>query len=171
MLDCNSKCYSAHHLIENNVCLKAEEIPDVGESSILEDFLYCSKSPKFCHTGNNCYDAYHRSIFVLLCCRSWLSSFGSKHERPRKDRKGWFAIFPVRRWPQFPWSCLSPLRSVWTDEFIGKGAIGQVCQVIGVVVDVKFDEGLPPIMTALEVLDHSLRLVLEVAQHLGEGVV
>ena len=104
-------------------------------------------------------------------CRSWLSSFGSKHERPRKDRKGWFAVFPVRRWPQLPWSCLSPLCSVWTDEFIGKGAIGQVCQVIGVVVDVKFDEGLPPIMTALEVLDHSLRLVLEVAQHLGEGVV
>ncbi|KAG5012450.1 hypothetical protein JHK86_024711 [Glycine max] len=99
-------------------------------------------------------------------CRSWLSSFGSKHERPRKDRKGWFAVFPVRRWPQLPWSCLSPLCSVWTDEFIGKGAIGQVCQVIGVVVDVKFDEGLPPIMTALEVLDHSLRLVLEVAQHL-----
>ncbi|RZB91423.1 ATP synthase subunit beta, mitochondrial, partial [Glycine soja] len=62
---------------------------------------------------------------------------------------------------QLPWSCLSPLCSVWTDEFIGKGAIGQVCQVIGVVVDVKFDEGLPPIMTALEVLDHSLRLVLE----------
>ena len=58
-----------------------------------------------------------------------------------------------------------------TDEFTGKGAIGQVCQVIGAVVDVRFDEGLPPIMTALEVLDHSSRLVLEVAQHLGEGVV
>ncbi|KAG4976270.1 hypothetical protein JHK82_035611 [Glycine max] len=101
-------------------------------------------------------------------CRSWLSSFGSKHERPRKDRKGWFTIFPVRRWPQLPWSCLSPLRSVWTDEFIGKGAIGQVCQVIGVVVDVKFDEGLPPIMTALEVLDHSLRLVLEFNLAFGE---
>jgi len=58
-----------------------------------------------------------------------------------------------------------------TDEFTGKGSIGQVCQVIGAVVDVRFDEGLPPIMTALEVLDHSSRLVLEVAQHLGEGVV
>ena len=58
-----------------------------------------------------------------------------------------------------------------TDEFTGKGAIGQVCQVIGAVVDVRFDEGLPPILTALEVLDHSSRLVLEVAQHLGEGVV
>ncbi|KAJ1377193.1 P-loop containing nucleoside triphosphate hydrolase [Sesbania bispinosa] len=58
-----------------------------------------------------------------------------------------------------------------TDEFTGKGAIGQVCQVIGAVVDVRFEEGLPPILTALEVLDHSSRLVLEVAQHLGEGVV
>jgi F-type H+-transporting ATPase subunit beta len=58
-----------------------------------------------------------------------------------------------------------------TDEFTGKGAIGQVCQVIGAVVDVRFEEGLPPILTALEVLDHSTRLVLEVAQHMGEGVV
>ncbi|KAJ6431773.1 hypothetical protein OIU84_019118, partial [Salix udensis] len=39
------------------------------------------------------------------------------------------------------------------------------------VVDVKFDEGLPPILTALEVQGHSIRLVLEVAQHLGESVV
>lgn len=58
-----------------------------------------------------------------------------------------------------------------TDEFTGKGAIGKVCQVIGAVVDVRFEEGLPPILTALEVLDHSTRLVLEVAQHLGEGIV
>ncbi|CAL9209028.1 unnamed protein product [Musa hybrid cultivar] len=58
-----------------------------------------------------------------------------------------------------------------TDEFTGAGAIGQVCQVIGAVVDVRFDEGLPPISTALEVLDHSIRLVLEVAQHLGENMV
>ncbi|PNY02079.1 ATP synthase subunit mitochondrial-like, partial [Trifolium pratense] len=58
-----------------------------------------------------------------------------------------------------------------TDEYTGKGAIGKICQVIGAVVDVRFEEGLPPIMTALEVLDHSSRLVLEVAQHLGEGIV
>lgn len=58
-----------------------------------------------------------------------------------------------------------------TDEFTGKGAVGKVCQVIGAVVDVRFDEGLPPILTALEVIDHSVRLVLEVAQHLGENVV
>lgn len=58
-----------------------------------------------------------------------------------------------------------------TDEFTGKGAIGQVCQVIGAVVDVRFDDGLPPILTALEVMDNQIRLVLEVASHLGENVV
>lgn len=58
-----------------------------------------------------------------------------------------------------------------TDEFTGAGSIGQVCQVIGAVVDVRFTEGLPPILTALEVLDNSIRLVLEVAQHLGENMV
>lgn len=58
-----------------------------------------------------------------------------------------------------------------TDEFTGKGAIGQVCQVIGAVVDVRFEDGLPPILTALEVMDNQIRLVLEVASHLGENVV
>lgn len=58
-----------------------------------------------------------------------------------------------------------------TDEYTGAGAIGSVCQVIGAVVDVRFDEGLPPILTALEVLDNDIRLVLEVAQHLGENMV
>ncbi|KAF3780868.1 ATP synthase subunit beta [Nymphaea thermarum] len=59
-----------------------------------------------------------------------------------------------------------------TDEFTGAGAIGKVCQVIGAVVDVRFDEGgLPPILTALEVMDNSIRLVLEVAQHLGGNMV
>ena len=36
-------------------------------------------------------------------------------------------------------------------------------------MDVHFDGELPPISTALEVQDHHLRLVLEVAQHLGEN--
>ncbi|KAL6185747.1 hypothetical protein ACLB2K_041874 [Fragaria x ananassa] len=46
-----------------------------------------------------------------------------------------------------------------------------VCQVIGAVVDVRFEEGLPLILTALEVLDNSIWLVLEVSQHLGENMV
>ena len=49
-------------------------------------------------------------------------------------------------------------------------AMGRVVAVIGAVVDVQFDEELPPILNALEVLDHEGggRLILEVAQHLGE---
>jgi F0F1-type ATP synthase beta subunit len=41
--------------------------------------------------------------------------------------------------------------------------------VIGAVVDVHFDKNIPPILNALEVLDHEHRLVLEVAQHLGDS--
>lgn len=38
-------------------------------------------------------------------------------------------------------------------------------------MDVRFDGEIPPIMTALEVEGHNVRLVLEVAQHLGENTV
>jgi F-type H+-transporting ATPase subunit beta len=48
---------------------------------------------------------------------------------------------------------------------------GKITQVIGAVVDVKFDENLPPILNALEVDNNGTRLVLEVAQHLGENTV
>lgn len=44
---------------------------------------------------------------------------------------------------------------------------GRVVSVIGAVVDVQFDEGLPPILNALHVEDRSPKLILEVAQHLG----
>ncbi|WP_420382457.1 F0F1 ATP synthase subunit beta [Novosphingobium sp.] len=48
---------------------------------------------------------------------------------------------------------------------------GKIRQVIGAVVDVAFDGELPPILTALETDNNGNRLVLEVAQHLGEGTV
>jgi F-type H+-transporting ATPase subunit beta len=48
---------------------------------------------------------------------------------------------------------------------------GRVTQVIGAVVDVKFDGDLPPILNALETDNQGSRLVLEVAQHLGEDSV
>ena len=51
------------------------------------------------------------------------------------------------------------------------GATGRVVQVMGAVVDVRFDEELPPIMNALETDNGGNRLVLEVAQHLGENTV
>lgn len=76
---------------------------------------------------------------------------------------------------------------VVTSSFRGKeggdsmpaAAEGSVVQVIGAVVDVRFEGQIPPILNALEVVtddeneDGKIggRLVLEVAQHLGEGVV
>jgi len=48
---------------------------------------------------------------------------------------------------------------------------GRIVSVIGAVVDVQFDDGLPPILNALEVEGRSPRLILEVAQHLGGNTV
>lgn len=48
------------------------------------------------------------------------------------------------------------------------GPVGRVVSVIGAVVDVQFDDDLPPILNALEVQGRKTRLVLEVAQHLGK---
>ena len=50
-------------------------------------------------------------------------------------------------------------------------SIGRISQVIGAVVDVKFDGELPAILSALETDNNGNRLVLEVAQHLGENTV
>ena len=49
--------------------------------------------------------------------------------------------------------------------------VGHVTQVIGAVVDVHFEGHLPPILNALETKNQGNRLVLEVAQHLGESTV
>ncbi len=57
------------------------------------------------------------------------------------------------------------------------GVRGRVVQVIGAVVDVEFDSHLPAILSALETTNNDqrtgkpFRLVLEVAQHLGENTV
>ncbi|HQS97828.1 MAG TPA: F0F1 ATP synthase subunit beta, partial [Novosphingobium sp.] len=48
---------------------------------------------------------------------------------------------------------------------------GKISQVIGAVVDVTFDGELPAILSALETDNNGNRLVLEVAQHLGENTV
>ncbi|MCE9648423.1 MAG: F0F1 ATP synthase subunit beta [Parvibaculum sp.] len=50
-------------------------------------------------------------------------------------------------------------------------AIGKIAQVIGAVVDVEFPDHLPAILNALETTNNGQRLVLEVAQHLGENTV
>ena len=50
-------------------------------------------------------------------------------------------------------------------------AKGRVVSVIGAVVDVQFDDDLPPILNALRVENRTPKLILEVAQHLGENTV
>ena len=54
---------------------------------------------------------------------------------------------------------------------IPANAKGRISQVIGAVVDVEFDGELPAILNALETENNGARLVLEVAQHLGENTV
>ncbi len=51
------------------------------------------------------------------------------------------------------------------------GHSGRITQVIGAVVDVQFEGHLPAILNALETTNNGNRLVLEVAQHLGESTV
>ncbi len=52
-----------------------------------------------------------------------------------------------------------------------KGVTGKITQVTGAVVDVQFQDQLPAILNALETMNNGQRLVLEVAQHLGENTV
>jgi F-type H+-transporting ATPase subunit beta len=54
---------------------------------------------------------------------------------------------------------------------MAKNATGRVTQVLGAVVDVHFDGELPKILNALHLDNHGRKLVLEVAQHLGESTV
>ena len=53
----------------------------------------------------------------------------------------------------------------------GGNNVGRIAQVIGAVVDVAFENNLPAILSALETDNNGNRLVLEVAQHLGENTV
>jgi F-type H+-transporting ATPase subunit beta len=48
---------------------------------------------------------------------------------------------------------------------------GKITQIIGAVIDVSFEGDLPEIYTALQVDNQGNKLILEVAQHLGEGSV
>src|SRR6478752_6819987 len=58
-----------------------------------------------------------------------------------------------------------------TAPVLNKTTTGTIAQVIGAVVDVAFESDLPAILTALETDNNGQRLVLEVAQHLGENTV
>ena len=62
-------------------------------------------------------------------------------------------------------------RNILADEPSRAGAKGKITQVIGPVVDVQFDDHLPAILNALDTENNGRKLVLEVAQHLGENTV
>ncbi len=54
---------------------------------------------------------------------------------------------------------------------MAKNLVGKVSQVLGAVIDVHFEGDLPAILNALTTDNHGNKLVLEVAQHLGESTV
>ncbi|MBO6157831.1 MAG: F0F1 ATP synthase subunit beta, partial [Firmicutes bacterium] len=55
---------------------------------------------------------------------------------------------------------------------MAKGNVGTVDQVIGPVLDIKFEDGqLPQLLNAVEVRSGDRRIVAEVAQHIGDDVV
>ena len=62
-------------------------------------------------------------------------------------------------------------KAATTSPTTGGNLVGSVAQVIGAVVDVAFEGELPPILAALETDNGGNRLVLEVAQHLGQNIV
>ncbi len=71
----------------------------------------------------------------------------------------------------------APAKAAATKAVVPAGATGRIVQVIGAVVDVEFTGALPAILNALETTNtdqrtgETFRLVLEVAQHLGENTV
>jgi F0F1-type ATP synthase beta subunit len=69
-------------------------------------------------------------------------------------------------------SAIRGARSMATDAKKATASVGQITQIIGAVVDVQFKDNLPPILNALEIkTTDNVRIVLEVAQHLGENTV
>lgn len=76
--------------------------------------------------------------------------------------------FLASRGARLQWPCRSFAAEA---KKASAASVGKVSQVIGAVVDVQFDTALPPILNALEVQGFEHRLVLEVAQHLGENMV
>ena len=53
-----------------------------------------------------------------------------------------------------------------------KKNIGKVVQVIGPVLDIRFEDGhLPELLTAIEIMNGDKKIVAEVAQHVGDNVV
>ena len=85
-------------------------------------------------------------------------SFPARHAAPRPPPRGFPRASGCHR-------CVSAATRATSAPGAGSHP------VIGAVVDVQFDGELPAILNALEVQDAGIRLVLEVAQHMGENTV
>ncbi|KFM63210.1 ATP synthase subunit beta, mitochondrial, partial [Stegodyphus mimosarum] len=84
----------------------------------------------------------------------------------------WISTWPIRILKRSIWYLLIIKRSHTTKTLVRSGLhCPGIVAVIGAVVDVQFDDALPPILNALEVEGRKPRLILEVAQHLGENTV
>merc|ERR1711990_607299 len=99
------------------------------------------------------------------------------HARKMRRSFGIFAtklesVFTSNRLPQLRHGpSTDAVQATLSRGFASNPSAGSVTQVIGAVVDVQFEGELPSILSALEVQGHEIRLVLEVAQHLGENTV
>merc|ERR1712164_68914 len=99
------------------------------------------------------------------------------HARKMRRSFGIFAtklesVFTSNRLPQLRHGpSTDAVQATLSRGFASIPSAGSVTQVIGAVVDVQFEGELPSILSALEVQGHEIRLVLEVAQHLGENTV
>jgi len=78
---------------------------------------------------------------------------------------------PAKKAPAKAAAKKAPAKRAPAKKAASSGAMGKIAQVIGAVVDVQFEGALPPILNALETDNNGNRLVLEVAQHLGENTV
>ena len=58
------------------------------------------------------------------------------------------------------------------NEEVKRGGTGRIVQIIGAVVDVRFEKHeLPRLLNAIECDNNGQKLVLEVAQHIGDDIV
>ena len=94
---------------------------------------------------------------------------GRDHHRTHRNHLGRrSALTDSRRQGNRPWP---PPPATAPTAPTDRQPVGSIAQVIGAVVDVAFEGELPAILTALETDNNGNRLVLEVAQHLGENTV
>src|SRR6476661_6978718 len=78
---------------------------------------------------------------------------------------------PTRNWREIAGLRAAAPTQPTKEGTMATNVIGRVRQVMGAVVDVQFDGHLPAILNALETKNRDQRLILEVAQHLGENSV